>query len=232
VKILGFDIEISNVFDLRPGEDINKYAPFDVAVAATQIDGGEHRIWYSPASDGKPSLNMDRGRAQELLDYLEQMQKAGHAVCAWNGLSFDLQWIARAADDAKTASRVARALYDPMFQFFKMKGFPVSLAAVAEGLGVPLKKSMAAEDAPREWQAGNHQRVFDYVLGDARMTNQIVEAILRRKQIAWITQRGQRRTEPLPQLKPVAECMLDPMPDQSWMAKPLGQEKFVKWLTA
>ena len=42
MKIVGFDIEISNVFDLRPGEDIDKYAPFDVAVAATQIHGGEH----------------------------------------------------------------------------------------------------------------------------------------------------------------------------------------------
>lgn len=31
MKIVGFDIEISNVFDLRPGEDIDKYAPFDLA---------------------------------------------------------------------------------------------------------------------------------------------------------------------------------------------------------
>lgn len=34
MKILGFDIEISNVFDLRPGEDIDNHAPYDVAVAA------------------------------------------------------------------------------------------------------------------------------------------------------------------------------------------------------
>lgn len=105
MKVLGFDIEISNVFELRPGEDINKYAPFDVAVAATQLGGSEHHIWYSPASDGKPLLNMDRRRARELLDYLEQMQKAEHAVCAWNGLSFDLRWIARAADDARQAQQ-------------------------------------------------------------------------------------------------------------------------------
>ena len=230
MKVLSFDVEISNVFDLRPGEDINQYAPFDVAVAATQIEGGEHRIWYSPGTDGKPLLNLQRHHARELLGYLDQMQGAGFAVCAWNGLSFDLRWMARAADDAKTASRVARAMYDPMFQFFKMKGFPVSLAAVAEGLGIPLRKSMTAEEAPRQWRAGNYQRVVDYVLGDARMTNQIVAAILRRQEVAWITQRGQRRTEPLHRLKSVAECLRDPMPDQSWMDKPLRQDRFVEWL--
>ncbi len=231
MKLLSFDIEISNVFDLRPGEDINKYAPFDVAVAATLIDGGEQRLWYSTGPADKPLLNMDRRCARELLDYLEQMQKADHAVCAWNGLSFDLPWIARAADDAQAATRVARALYDPMFQFFKLKGFPVSLAAAAQGLGVPLKKSMAAEDAPREWRAGRHQRVLDYVLGDARMTNEIVSAILQKKQLAWITRRGERKTAPFPRLKSVAECLLDPMPDQSWMKTPLPQEKFTAWLT-
>ena len=232
VKVLSFDIETSNVFDFLPGEDIDKYAPFDVAVAATQVDGGEHRLWCSPGPDGKPLLNLERAHARELLDYLDQMQSAGHTVCAWNGLSFNLRWIARAADDAKTASRVARALYDPMFQFFKMKGFPIGLAAVAEGLRVPLRKSMTAADAPREWQAGNHGRVLEYVLGDALITNQIITTILRGREIAWITQNGKRRTEPMPRLKSVEECIRDPIPDQSWMDKPLRQDKFVNWLVA
>ena len=49
MKILGFDIEISNVFDLGPGEDIDKYAPFDVAVAATEVHGdGYARPWDKP----------------------------------------------------------------------------------------------------------------------------------------------------------------------------------------
>ena len=230
MKTLAFDIEISNVFDLRPGEDIDKYAPFDVAVAATQVAGGEHRLWYSPGPDDKPLVSLERRHARELLDYLEQMQRAGHALCAWNGLSFDLQWIARAAGDVPTASRIALALYDPMFQFFKLKGFPVGLSAVAAGLGIGLKKSMDAADAPREWRAGNHQRVCDYVLGDVRMTNEIVAAIVRRGEIAWVTQQGKRSTVPLPGLRTVAECLRDPMPDQSWMTRPIPQEKFTRWL--
>jgi hypothetical protein len=230
MRIVSFDIEISNVFDLRPGEDINNHAPFDVAVAATQIHGGEHRLWLSPDADGRPQVNLERRHAQELLEYLEQMQGSGHAVCAWNGLGFDLQWIARAANEVATASRIARAMYDPMFQFFKLKGFPVGLDAVAKGLGIGMSKTMAAADAPREWRAGNHERVCDYVVGDARMTSEIVSAIIRRREMAWITQRGKRSTVPVPRLRTVEECMRDAMPDQSWMSNPIPQEKFTGWL--
>ena len=230
MKIVGFDIEISNVFDLRPGEDINKYAPFDVAVAATQIHGGEHRLWFSTDASGQPRVQLERQHAQELLQYLEQMQHTGHAICAWNGLGFDLRWIARAANDVPTASRIARAMYDPMYQFFKLKGFPVGLDAVAKGLRIGMNKTMNAADAPREWRAGNHQRVCDYVLGDARMTNEVVSAIIRRREIAWITQRGKLSTVPVPRLRTVEDCMRDPMPDQSWMDSPIPQEKFTRWL--
>jgi len=230
MKIVGFDIETSNVFDLRPGEDLDKYAPFDVAVAATQVHGGEHRLWFSLDASERPRTQLECAHAQELLQYLEAMQQAGYAVCAWNGLSFDLQWIARAANDVTTASRIARAMYDPMFQFFKLKGFPVGLDAVAKGLRIGMNKSMNAADAPREWRAGNYQRVCDYVLGDARMTNEIVSAVIRRREIAWITQRGKRSTVLVPRLRTVEDCMRDPMPDQSWMGSPIPQEKFTRWL--
>lgn len=231
MRILGFDIEISNVFNLRAGEDIDKYAPFDVAVAATQVDGGEHRLWSSPGPGDRPLANLDRRVAIELLNYLERMQHDGYVVCAWNGLSFDLQWIARAAGDMATASRIARAMYDPMFQFFKLKGFPVSLGAVAKGMRIGMKKTMDAADAPREWRTGDYKRVCDYVLGDARMTNEIVNAIIRHREIAWITQRGKRSAVALPCLRTVEECLCDPMPDQSWMDSPLPEERFTHWLS-
>ncbi len=232
MKMLAFDIETSNVFNLQPGEDIEKYAPFDVSVAATQIAGGEDRLWFSAGPDGKPLVNLDRPRARELLRYLEEKQRAGYAICAWNGLGFDLQWIARAAGDVSTASRIARAMYDPMFQFFKLKGFPVKLAAVGKGLGIRTTKSMDAADAPREWRAGNHQRVYDYVLGDVRMTNEIVSAIVRKREIAWITQRGTCSCVSVPRLRTVEDCLQDPMPDQDWMDSPIPQERFTAWLSA
>ncbi len=129
------------------------------------------------------------------------------------------------------ASRIALAMFDPMFQFFKLKGFPVGLAAVAAGLGIATKKSMHAEDAPREWRAGNHKKVCDYVLGDVRITNEIVSAIARSGEITWVTKKGKRSTVAVPRLRSVEDCLRDPMPNQSWMSTPIPQDKFTYWLS-
>ena len=231
MKLLGFDIEISNIFDLRPGEDIDKYAPFDISVAATHADGGEQRLWLSNGSDGKPLLNLDRARARELLDYLHQMQRVGHALVAWNGLSFDLRWVGYAAGDLPKATGIALKMYDPMFQFFKSKGFPIGLEAVARGMNIAMRKLMTGSDAPVQWRAGNHDAVCKYVMGDARMTVEIATAINRKRQIAWVTQKGTLSSIPLPRLRTVEDCLDDPMPDQSWMNSPIPQTKFTGWMT-
>jgi hypothetical protein len=230
MKLLGFDIEISNVFTLRPGEDIDLYAPFDISVPATHIDGGEERLWLSTGSDAKPLLNLQRKDALALLDYLEQMQGAGHTLVAWNGLSFDLRWIGHVAGDLAKAAGIARLMCDPMFQFFKIKGFPVSLAAVAQGMEIPTKKLMNGADAPVQWRAGNHDAVCKYVQADARMGVEIARAIQRRRQIAWVTQKGTLSSIPLPRLRTVEDCLSDPMPDQSWMTSPIPQAKFAGWM--
>lgn len=230
MAILTFDIEISNVFDLRPGEDLERYAPFDISVAATKVVGGEERLWLTHGADGKPALNLARSQAGELLAYLDAMQKQGHSLVAWNGLSFDLRWIGHAAGDMATARRVARKLYDPMFQFFKLKGFPVGLAKVGEGMGLRATKLMDGADAPKQWRAGNHKAVCDYVMGDVRMTADVVDAIVRARRISWITMRGTPSSVPVAQLRTVEDCMHDPMPDQSWMSEPLREEKFTGWL--
>jgi hypothetical protein len=230
MKLLAFDIEISNIFDLKPGEDIDRYAPFDISVAATHIDGGEQRVWLSSGPNGKPLVNLTRQNACELLEFLDRMQRAGHALVAWNGLSFDLRWIGHVAGDVPKAAGVARKMYDPMFQFFKLKGFPVGLAAVAKGMDVATKKLMDGAEAPVQWRAGNHEAVCEYVMGDARMTVEIAAAIIRKRQIAWITQKGTRSSVGLPCLRTVEDCLGDPMPDQSWMSSRIPQSKFAGWM--
>ena len=190
MKLLSFDIEISDVFELRKYEDMDKYAPFHISVAATAIHRGEERVWYSEEEDGCPALNLTQQRAHELLGYLDEMQQKGFMVCAWNGLSFDLKWIGHQADDTALAARIALKSYDPMFQFFNQAGFPVSLAKVAEAMGIPQKKHMDGADAPKEWCAGNHQKVMDYCLGDCQMTNLIVGAIQEERQVQWMTSKG------------------------------------------
>jgi len=230
MKLLSFDIEISDVFELGKYEDIEKYAPFHISVAATAIHDGEERVWYSKDEDGHPSINLTQQRAHELLEYLDEMQQKDFMVCAWNGLNFDLKWIGHQAADMALAARIALKSYDPMFQFFNQAGFPVALGKVAEGMGIPQEKLMDGADAPKQWRAGNHQEVMDYCLGDCQMTNLIVCAIQKTRRVRWVTGKGTISSKPMPQLKSVEEVIKDPEPDQTWMDTPMPKETFYKWI--
>ena len=230
MRLLSFDIEISDVFDLKPGEDLDQYAPFHISVASTVMDGGEARLWYSKDDDDRPLTNMEGDKAHALLVYLETMIREGYQVCAWNGLGFDLRWIGHVAGDAALAARVALEIYDPMFQFFNQRGFPVGLATVGKAMGIEQKKIMSGADAPKQWQAGNHETVMKYVLGDSQITNAIVNAITEAREVRWVTRKGTVGHEPMPELKPVKVVLQDPEPDQSWMDTPLLRSKFVGWL--
>jgi len=230
MKLLSFDIEISDVFELGKHEDMEKYAPFHISVAATAIHEGEERVWYSEDGKGRPALNLTRRRSHELLEYLDEMQQKDFMVCAWNGLSFDLKWIGQQADDMALAARIALKSYDPMFQFFNITGFPVSLASVGQAMGISQEKLMDGADAPREWRAGNCRKVMDYCLGDCQMTNLIVRAIQKARQVRWVTAKGHVSSKPMPRLKPVEQVIRDPEPDQSWMDTPIPKSRFYKWV--
>lgn len=230
MQLLSFDIEIAEVFDLEEGEDLDNYSPFHVAVASTVIHGGETRVWYSADEARAPLVSITREKARELLVYLRQMQEAGCMVCAWNGLGFDLRWLGYNADDVRLAAEVALECYDPMFQFFNQRGFPVGLASVAEGMGIAQRKLMHAAEAPKHWRAGNHKAVMDYVVGDSEMTNLIVRAIVDRREVCWVTRDGSVRREAMPTLKTVRQVLQDPEPDQSWMTTPIPRSKFYQWM--
>ena len=230
MTVLSFDIEISNIFELGQNEDLEKYAPFDISVAATAVHDGDERVWYSKDNEGRPALHLTQERAQELLEYLDEMQEKGVMVCAWNGLGFDLKWIGHQAGNMALAARIALKSFDPMFQFFNQAGFPVGLGKVAAGMGITQEKLMDGADAPKQWLAGNHQEVMDYCLGDCQMTNLIVRAIQETRQVKWVTGKGTISSKPMPRLKPVEEVIQDPGPDQSWMDTPLLKTKFYEWV--
>ena len=230
MKLLSFDIEISDIFELGKHEDLEKYAPFHVSVGATAIHNGEERVWCSDDEEGRPALNLTRERAHDLLEYLDEKQQKGFQVCAWNGLSFDLKWLGHQADDMALAARIALKSYDPMFQFFNQTGFPVGLAKVAEAMSISQEKPMDGAEAPKEWRAGNFKRVMDYCLSDCQMTNFIILAIKNAGLVKWVTSRGRISSETLSHLKTVEEVIQDSEPDQSWMDNPLLKIKFFEWI--
>jgi len=230
MKLLSFDIELSDIIQLEKYENIDKYAPFHISVAATAVHNGEERIWYSEHKEGSPALNLTPQRAHDLLEYLEKMQQDGYMVCAWNGLGFDLKWIGYQANDMALAAQIALKSYDPMFQFFNQAGFPVGLGKVAQAMRISQEKLMDGAEAPIEWQAGNYQKVMDYCLGDCQMTNLIILAIHKKRQIQWVTSRGYTSSKPILRLKSVEEVIQDPEPDQSWLDDPIPRTKFYGWV--
>ncbi len=227
---VSFDIEIANIFELKPGEDLDQYGPFDISVAAAADDHGEVTHWTSLAPNGSYADHLDPATAHELLAWLREEQLSGSRLFAWNGLSFDLRWIGVAAEDVDLAAEIALDLYDPMFQFFCQRGFPVGLAKVAAGLGVEETKLMDGADAPKQWSEGNHELVLDYVAGDCRITEAVVARIEETGGVTWRTSRGTLSTEPMPKLKQVRALLDSPLPDTSWMDSPLPRSKFTSWL--
>ncbi|HUR27130.1 MAG TPA: hypothetical protein VM509_03020, partial [Planctomycetota bacterium] len=227
---VSFDIEIANEIDLRPGEDLDQHGPFDISCAAAVTDRGELKHWYAKDAAGTVQRSLDAAGARAVLWHLREEQRRGSMICAWNGLSFDLRWLGHAAQDMPLAREVALELYDPMFQFFVARGFPVGLASVAEGLGLAEKKLMHGADAPKEWARGNHQAVLDYVAGDCSLTDGVISRILDAGEIRWRTKKGTISVEPMRKLMPVRELLDAPLPDTSWMSVPLPRAKFTRWL--
>ena len=60
MKFLSIDIELSDIFELEKHEDMEKYAPFHISVAATVVHNGEERLWYAEGEGGRPD-NPTRG---------------------------------------------------------------------------------------------------------------------------------------------------------------------------
>ncbi len=229
---LSFDIEIADIIELAPGDDLDAHGPFKISCAAAIDERGVVKHWYAKDACGTPGGSLDAAGARAVLAHLREAQKRGAMVCAWNGLSFDLRWLGAAANDVALAREVALELYDPMFQFFILRGFPIGLAAVADGLGIVETKLMHGADAPKEWARGNHQLVLDYVAGDCRLTDGVVARILERGEIRWRTKKGSVSSEPLRRLLRVKELLSAPDPDTSWMREPIPRSKFTGWLTA
>lgn len=227
--MLAFDIELASVFDLAPGEDLDSRGPFDLAVAAARDVHGGAWTWHSVA-DGCPAAKMCGADARAVLVALREKQQSGMRVVAWNGVGFDLKWLGVAAGDVELAAEVALDVVDPMLQVFHARGFPISLAAAADGMGVAQKKSMSGAEAPQAWARGEHARVVEYVHGDCQITLEVARRIESTRGVRWITKKGTPATEPMPRMMSARELFHCPPPDQSWMTTPIRRERFFDWI--
>ena len=232
-KYLAFDIETAKEL---PGDFSlwRNHRPLGIVCAATCAIGAEPTLWHSKTDAGAPASRMTRADVRQLVDYLCIMASQGHTILTWNGASFDfdvLQEEAGARDECKAC---AHDHVDMMFHLVCLLGYPISLAKVAEGLKLPGKTAgMSGSEAPKMWALGEYDKVLTYVAQDVRLALQIAAECEKLKQVAWITQKGSRKTEGLPGgWLSVREALKLPLPDTSWMSKPITREDFLAWMAA
>lgn len=219
-------------FDIETTPFVDGELPAGITCAAAGTSDGSVVHWYTLGADGLPQSQMDAATVRGMLAWLRHWQLAGHRLVAWNGAGFDLRVMAAVVGDPSSAAQLLPDLFDPMLQMLWQRGFPVALARAAAGLGVPLSKTMAGEQAPEAWARGEFGRVLEYVAGDVMMTIRVAEAIEARGALRWITRRGTVGHEPFPVLRTVAESLALTPPDQSWMDDPIPPGRPIEWAGA
>jgi hypothetical protein len=232
-RYLTFDIEIAKVLP-EEVDDLKIHRPLGICCAATFAEDAERpQLWYTCATDGKPSPQMSRGELSQLVDFLNAQVEAGYTIVTWNGLGFDFDILAEESGRVDDCKRLAVDHVDMMFHVFCEKGFAVSLDAAAKGIRTRGKPpGMNAAMAPKLWEAGRTNEVLDYVANDCEVTLKVATVNERRGHFVWVTRRGSDSSFDLPSgWLPARLAMSLPKPDTSWMTSPpWPRSKFTGWV--
>ena len=198
------------------------------------VDGGTQ--WFAAGDDGWPGDAMRPEQVRAAVDDLAIYMESGFQLVTWNGLGFDWQII---ADESKAASVIVRELaldhVDMMYHVFCAKGFPLSLKAAAEGMGVGTKlEGVDGAQAPDLWASGfrtDRERVVHYCAQDAALTLRLAIACQRQGWLWWLSRSNRPNKLELPGgWKTVREARQMPSPDTSWMSDPMNRSDFDGWL--
>ena len=233
-KYIAFDIETAKEV---PGDDFNwrPHRPLGITcIASLSDDDGEPRLWHGTDADGTPASQMSQQDAAAFVRYLAEMSSDGSIPLTWNGLAFDYDILAEESGMTDECQRQAKSHVDMMFHVVCEKGFPVSLANAASGMGVAGKLSgVSGLEAPALWAAGEYDKVLAYVAQDVRVTRSIASQSERSRDFRWTTRRGSLGHMPLPRgWLSVSEALRLPLPDTSWMSDPPQRNNFLAWLSA
>lgn len=231
-KYLAFDIEIAK--PIPDGcTDWKALRPLGISCAATWAsDEDEPKVWH-----GIDHIeSMSPSDAFDLVGYMAFMRASGYTILTHNGTSFDFDILAEESGMFAECRELALNAVDTMFQFVCLKGFPVSLNAVAKGMGLEGKTAgMNGAMAPQLWATGNYQQVLDYVAQDVRTTLDVAIECEALGSLWWVTKAGAMQ-HILPhkgkewQWLTVKECLELPLPDVAWMRNPMQRTDMVAWM--
>lgn len=246
MAFVAFDVEIAK--PVPDGPDILVHRP-GLACAAIAREGDERAaILFDPAVAPEvfdtDTKMMTREGAMRILAALEDAVRLGDTLVTWNGAGFDFRLLADETGRHADCVRLAMASVDMMFQVLCERGHPLSLDAALKGAGLPPKMDevrlrggesvhISGAEAPQFWQAGEYAAVAAYCAADAERTAALAALCQRSHRLAWISQKGRPneiylRTGWLT----VEQCLSLPLPDTSWMTKPMRREDVLEWTEA
>lgn len=229
-RYLSFDIEIARSFP-SDSDDWKEFRPFGISCAATWNGEGEPHTWYGMEKEGSIAMQMSRTEAASLVTYLQDCVRQGYTIVTWNGLGFDFDVLAEESGMLAECKELALNHIDMMFHFFCLKGFGLALDKAAKGLNLPGKTAgMDGSLAPKYWQEGRKEEILAYVSQDARTTYDLACKVDERRQIRWVSRRGDLQVLHIKEGWLTAqEALKLPEPDTSRMRDPWKRSKFTGW---
>ncbi len=222
-----FDLETAKVLPARA--DPKAHLPLGITVAAARLPSGVIRYWHGGGPE-KPSPALTGPESAQLVRDLARLADGGTDIVTWNGAGFDFLVLAHESGMWEECARLAQNHMDIMLHFLCEKGYPVSLQAVGQPLGLEKAAGMQGHEAPAAWRDGQQEWVMEYLAGDVSMLADIDLALQRDKGLHWITRRGKKNHWPLRQPLTVREALSLPEPDTSWMDAPLSRGEMCGWI--
>ena len=230
-QYLAFDIETASTVE---ADDWRTCRPLGITCAAAVASDVPDRpvIWHGMTAAGVPADRMSREEARSVVADLCAYVEQGYTLLTWNGAGFDFDVLAEEADAYPDCRTLARDHVDMMLHVLCEKGFPIAIDNAAKAMHIDGKpEGMSGQLAPSLWAEGEFQTVLDYVAQDVRMALQVAEASEDARALQWVTRRGQTRTFAIPNgWLTVREANALPVPDTSWMTKPLDRGEILRWL--
>ncbi len=228
-RYLSWDIEIYHPIPAG-ATDWKTHMPLGVSCAATLASDESDPILWHAADKSKP---MSAADLDAMIEYLAHcVEDRGYTIVTHNGTSFDWWLVALESNSFAECARLALKSIDTMFHFFCIKGYRIGLDAIAKGCRLPGKiEGMNGALAPELWQAGEYQRVLDYVAQDVRATLAVVQAVEAQKGFAWTAKSGRLNSVSIHKWLTVEDALKLPLPDTSWMDTPIDRNEFTQWLS-
>lgn len=225
-RFLAFDLEIAKCL---PDGTTDWWAHAPLGISCAAIAHMDHDEVVTHTWNGVPQMTRDE--CCEMVGDLTDAVDAGYTLVTWNGLSFDWRVAALESGLHAECRELALSHVDPMFQVHCLRGFPIGLDAVCQGMRLPGKpEGMSGEKAPALWQAGEYETVLKYVQQDVRCTLAVALEIEQRRDLQWVARSGRLNYLPIPKLLTVKEAMQLPEPNTSWMTEPIPRSKFTQWM--